>query len=141
MKRTYVHDKCGSKTRVDGFDLYRLANPFFFIIASTRCGNCGGVTINTTRWDGHDQSMWRHRARLRRRRFWVWFFWPAFIAIGAYIGYRLLPLLLPNIHDPQMFGATVGIGVGIVAGYVLVPLIYHVSNGRHPVDDIPNVDS
>lgn len=135
--RSYVHNACGAETRVDGFDLYRLANPFFFILASTKCSRCGGVTIDTTHWRGHDRSMWRHRADLRQRRFWIWFLWPITIAVGVYGGYRLIPPWLPNIHDPVLFGLTLGLAVGLATAYFLVPAVYHLSISHSPIDDIP----
>jgi hypothetical protein len=59
VPRAYVHDKCGTTTRVsdDIIDNY-LADPFFYSDGTTICAECGEVLDKDCRWEETGQGIW-----------------------------------------------------------------------------------
>lgn len=125
--RTYRHKSCGHSTEVSGFDFVRLANPYFFVMGSTVCCQCGPVSLSEVSWSDTGETVADYRRRLRSRRIWVWLLWPILIAIGAWGGITFG--MQDNANRPDMLAAIGGVGafVGIVAAFFIVPLVFHIS--------------
>ncbi|WP_044300432.1 hypothetical protein [Rhodopirellula sallentina] len=131
-RRTYTHSQCGQATEISGFDFVRLANPYFFTMGSTVCCQCGPVPLREVAWDDTGETVAAYRRRLRSKRIWVWLFWPILIALGA--GGGVMFSMQDNANRPDMLAAAGGVGViiGIVVAYFIVPFIFQLTMFRDP---------
>jgi hypothetical protein len=91
VPRAYVHDKCGTTTRVsdDIIDNY-LADPFFYSDGTTICAECGEVLDKDCRWEETGQRVDEYMRQLQAQKGTAyhvvrWGIWVAFMVAGALI--------------------------------------------------------
>lgn len=95
--RSYVHERCGYETIVNGIDFEMLANPFTFT-SSTMCVHCKKqVSLKQVAWSETGESITGYRRRLRREapailKLIAWVIGPLLLGcVGAGIGYAIKP--------------------------------------------------
>ena len=131
-ERTYIHSGCGQATTISGFDFHRVANPFFMVMGSTVCVQCGPIPLSEVRWEDTGETLADYRRRIRRRIIWVWAFWPLMMAAGAYAGWNYGVNNNPNRPEMIWAGAGGGAAAGLILGYFIVPLVSLIALMRNP---------
>lgn len=96
VPRAYVHDKCGTTTRVsdDIIDNY-LADPYYYNDGTTICADCGEVPDKECRWEETGQRVDEYMHQLQAKKGTAyhlvrWGIWVAFMVAGAIITPPLL---------------------------------------------------
>ena len=131
-ERTYIHEDCGCATTISGFDFHRVANPYFMVMGSTVCAQCGPVSLGSVRWEDTGESLAKYRSRLRSRIPWVWLFWPLLLAVGACAGWSYGMANNPNRADMVWAGVGGGAAAGVVLAYFVVPIVSLIALLRNP---------
>jgi len=96
IPRVYVHDKCGTSTRVsdDIIETY-LADPYFYSDGTTICAECGEVPDKDCRWEETGQPVDEYMRQLQATKGTTyhgvrWGIWVLLIVAGAIIAPPLL---------------------------------------------------
>jgi|GEM_PF-5658021 hypothetical protein len=91
VPRAYVHDRCGTTTRVsdDIIDKY-LADPYFYSDGTTICAQCGEVPDKDCRWVETGQSVDEYMRQLQAKKGTAyhivrWGIWVVLLGAGAVI--------------------------------------------------------
>ena len=96
IPRAYVHEKCGTSTRVsdDIVETY-LADPYFYSDGTTICAECGEVPDKDCRWEETGQPVDEYMRQLQAKKGTAyhavrWGIWGLLMVAGAIIAPPLL---------------------------------------------------
>src|SRR5262245_9424867 len=127
VPKTYVHNACGTATRVsDDMIENWVADPYFYLDGTTICAQCGEVSDADCRWEATGQQVDEYMRELRATKGLLyhcvrWGIWLIFLAAGAIIG----PLAFKGGKAPMPFhtdiavGALIGLAVAFFIGRYL----------------------